>query len=57
MLATHHILELQPPTPLLYCFETGSFFVALEVLELTRVDQTGLKLAEIHLPLPPEFWD
>jgi hypothetical protein len=21
------------------------------------VDQAGLELSEIHLPLPPEFWD
>ncbi|CAO2589176.1 hypothetical protein LEMLEM_LOCUS5296 [Lemmus lemmus] len=21
------------------------------------IDQTGLELTEIHLPLPPKFWD
>jgi hypothetical protein len=36
---------------------TGSFCIARAVLELPYVDQTGLKLTEIHLPLPPECWD
>lgn len=39
------------------CFETGSFYVSLAVLELT-VDQAGLRLMEICLPLsllPPKF--
>ena len=32
--------------------------VALEpVLELALVNQVGLKLTGIHLPLPPECWD
>ena len=31
---------------------------ALEpVLELALVEQAGLELTEIRLPLPPEFWD
>jgi hypothetical protein len=34
-------------------FETGSHCVALAVLELKSVDQAGLELIEIHLPLPP----
>ena len=35
-----------------------SFSVALEpVLELAPVDQAGLELTEIHLPLPCECWD
>ena len=39
-------------------FETGFFCVALEpVLELALVDQAGLELTEICLPLPPECWD
>ena len=25
--------------------------------EIRFVDQDGLKLTEIHLPLPPKFWD
>ena len=34
------------------------FSVALEpVLELALVDQAGLELTEICLPLPPECWD
>ena len=39
-------------------FETQGFSVALEpVVELDLVDQAGLKLTEIHPPLPPECWD
>ena len=35
-----------------------AFSVALEsILELDLVDQAGLKLAEILLPLPLECWD
>lgn len=37
-------------------FETGFLFVALCVLELCR-HQTGLKLTENCLPVPPENWD
>ena len=34
------------------------FYVALvPVLELARVDQAGLELPEIRLPLPPMCWD
>ena len=34
------------------------FSIALEpVLELALVDQAGLKLTEIHLPLLPKCWD
>ena len=39
------------PTP--HTPETGFFYVALAVLTLF-VDQTGLKLTEICLPLPPQ---
>ena len=39
-------------------FSRQGFSVALEaVLELALVDQVGLKLTEIHLPLSPEYWD
>ena len=46
----------------LYCFVSSrqGFSIALEpVLELAVVDQAGLKLTEIHLPLPLllECWD
>ena len=35
-----------------------SFSVALEpVLELALVEQAGLELTVIHLPLPPKLWD
>ena len=38
----------------LFCFSRQGFPVALEpVLELALVDYAGLKLTEIHLPLPP----
>ena len=39
-------------------FLRQGFFVVLEpVLELALVDQSGLELTEICLPLPPECWD
>ena len=44
----------------LFCFGfwRHGFSVALEaVLELALVDQAGLELTEILLPLPPECWD
>ena len=46
----------------LFCFGFGfmrqDFPVALEpVLELALVDQAGLALTEIHLPLPAECWN
>lgn len=34
-------------------FETGSHCVTLLGLELNIVDQAGLELTAIHLPLPP----
>ena len=40
------------------CFLSQGFFVALEpLLKLTLIDQADLELTEIHLPLPPEYWD
>ena len=43
---------------LFFGFSRQGFSVALEpVLELTLVDQAGLELTEIRLPLPPECWD
>ena len=39
-------------------FKIGFLFVALElILELALVDQAGLKLTEICLPLPPKCWN
>ena len=39
-------------------FETGFLCVtAPDALELALVDQPGLELTEIPLPLPPECWD
>ena len=41
-----------------FFFSRQGFSVALEpVLELALVDQAGLELTKIHLPLPPECWD
>ncbi len=41
----------------LFCFSRQGFSVALEpVLELALVDQAGLELTEIRLPLPPELF-
>ena len=38
--------------------ETGFLsLTVLAVLEIAFVDQAGLELTEIHLPLPPECWD
>lgn len=45
------LLSLPPPIP-----ETGFLCTtALTILELF-VDQVGLDLTELHLPLPPECW-
>ena len=42
---------------LCFCFSRQGFSVALEpVQDLTIIDQTGLELIEIHLPLPPKCW-
>ena len=39
-------------------FSRQGFSVALEpVLELALVDQAGLELTEIHLPLPQDYRD
>ena len=38
-------------------FETGFLCVALTVQELALVDQAGLELTEIQLPLTLECWD
>lgn len=37
--------------------EIGFLCIALVIPELTLVDQTVLKLTEIHLLLAPKFWD
>lgn len=45
------------PTHFSFCFvllfEAGSHGIAMADLELNYVDQTGLGLREIHMPLPP----
>ena len=44
--------------PFLIVFLRQSFSVALEpALKLALVDQDGLELIEILLPLPPKHWD
>ena len=54
----HFTVELPFCFVLFYCFSRQGISVALEpVLEPALVDQAGLKLTEIHLPLPPECWD
>ena len=46
------------PVIYLFIFSRYGFSIAMEsVLELALVDQAGLKLTKIHLPLPPESWD
>ena len=43
---------------LFVCFSRQGFSVALEpVLELALIEQVGLELTDIWLPLPPECWD
>ena len=60
-LASRDILQLQSIyyLSLLLLFAFLRFLcVALEsVLEVTLVEQAGLELIEICLPLPPECWD
>ena len=42
----------------LFCFLRQGFPVALEsVLELALVNQAGLELTEIHLPLSSKCWN
>jgi hypothetical protein len=42
----------------LFFSETGFLHVAVAVLELTLyVDHAGLKISEIHLPMPPPTSD
>ena len=54
-----HMLSLSHiPDPDHFVVLRQGFSVALvPVLELALVDQAGLELTEIHLPLPPECWD
>lgn len=39
------------------CFETGSHWVALAVLELGYENQAAFRFIEIHLPLAPGYLD
>ena len=42
----------------LFFLSRQGFSVALEpVLKLALVEEAGLELTEIHLPLPPKCWD
>ena len=42
----------------LFCLSRQGFSLVLEpILELALVDQAGLALTKICLPLPPEGWD
>jgi len=39
-------------------FGTGEdLVIAMAVMELSFVDQTGLEFTKICLPLPPKYWD
>ena len=38
-------------------FETGFLCIAVEPVLAGLVDQAGLKVTEIHLPLSTESWD
>ena len=54
------LLCLCGSTELLYSgagVKTGLLCVALAVSGTHSVDQAGLELTEIHLPLPPECWN
>jgi hypothetical protein len=42
---------------LFVCFETGCFCLTACFTTTPSVDQAGLELTDILLPLPPEFWD
>ena len=42
---------------LFVCLFERAFLCLEAVLELALVDQAGLELTEIQLPLPPECWD
>ena len=45
-------------THFFFGFSRQRFSVVSEaVLELALVDQAGLEVTEIHLPLPPKCWD
>jgi hypothetical protein len=37
--------------------ETGSLCVSLAALKLSLIDQAGLKLTGVLLPLLPKFWE
>ena len=47
--------SLAIPSEIVCFFETGFLCVALAALELTL--QAGLRLIEIHLPLPLKCWN
>lgn len=43
---------------ILFCFETRSHYVVLAGRDLAYVDQVGLELTELCLPLPlPPSWE
>jgi hypothetical protein len=41
----------------LFVFETGFFYVVLDVLEFTLYTRLASTSKILHLPLPPEYWD
>ena len=44
--------------PFFFCFLRQAFSLAVEpILKLALVDQVGLELTEVYLPLPPKCWN
>ena len=57
------VMECAPKGPytlfcfVLFCFETGFLCGFVACPGISSVDQAGLELTEIRLPLLPECWD
>ena len=52
------LLTTEPSLQLLIgFFKTGFYLCTLGFPGTYFVDQAGLKLTEIHLPVPPKCWD
>ena len=53
----HQRIYMKQKLKSMILFLRQSFSAVLEsILELAFVDQVGLKLTDILLPLPPEYW-
>jgi hypothetical protein len=42
---------------LIIIFNTGSYYAVLDSLLTYYLEQVGINLAKIYLPLPPKYWD